>query len=66
MTDGDRSDDRGLLTVTAWRHEGELVGIVRRRASMAEDTEVVTSAHGLEALVALVTEQLRSLADATR
>jgi hypothetical protein len=60
-SDGPSSDDRALLTVTAWPHDGELVAVVRWRPSLAAGAEVVSSARGLHEVVALVADQLGEL-----
>jgi hypothetical protein len=61
MTDEHLDDGRALLTVTAWRHDGELVGVLRWRASLDDRTEAVTSVRGFGELVAQVLQQLRAL-----
>jgi hypothetical protein len=58
---GPGSDDRAVLTVTAWPHDGELVGVVRWRPSVAAGTEVVSSARGLDEIVAVVARHLGEL-----
>jgi hypothetical protein len=54
-------EDRALLTVMAWRHDKELVGIVRWRPSVEEGAETVTSVHGFGELVARVLQELQAL-----
>jgi hypothetical protein len=61
MTREHVAENRALLTVTAWRHNGELLGVVRWRPSLDDRTETVTSVRGFGELVALVARQLRTL-----
>jgi hypothetical protein len=61
MARNDFADDRAMLVVTAWRHDDELVGVIRWRQSLARGTEEVISVRGLDDLLTSVDEQLRSL-----
>jgi hypothetical protein len=61
MREGPRRDDRALLTVTAWAHEGELLGVIRWRSSLADEAEVVTPARGMREIVEVVAQRLGEL-----
>jgi hypothetical protein len=61
MTNEDLSEDRALLTVTVWRHEGEILGVSRWRRSLNDRTEEVIRIRGFDELLAVIAEQLRSL-----
>jgi hypothetical protein len=61
MTYEHLSEDRALLTVTIWRHEGEILGVSRWRRSLNDRTEEVIRTRGFDELLAVVAQQLRSL-----
>jgi hypothetical protein len=61
MTRNDLAEDRAMLTVTAWWHDREILGVIRWRRSLNCLTEEVIRVRGLNDLLATVAEQLRSL-----
>jgi hypothetical protein len=62
MTKEHYAEDRALLIVTAWQQGGEILGVIRWRASLDDRTETVIAVRGVTDLTATVVEQLRSLA----
>jgi hypothetical protein len=61
MTNEHSAEHRALLTVTAWRQGGEILGVIRWRPSLDDHTEAVITVRGVTDLTAAVVQQLRSL-----